>query len=207
MCFFSSLPFTLEVQSTKQSGWSVGWSMWRILYHQWAKFGRLGLPWVYPTNQPARPVFFTAVSYSLNCWGWDFYSGLYGECWGPGGPLDGFSRKEPSVFFLREKLGGETSNIFSCSPRSLGFHDPLWRSYFSNGLGLNHQLEKTRWTHQRNNNSGFNKKRRIPRGNRNLQTPENQADDRWRITMFDIGDTSTHSCLFLEPVMLICFGG
>ena len=35
---------TLGVQPTKQSGWSLGWSMWRIPYYQWARFGRLGLP-------------------------------------------------------------------------------------------------------------------------------------------------------------------
>ena len=34
---------SLEVQDRKSS-WSLGWSIFRITYYRWAKFGRLGLP-------------------------------------------------------------------------------------------------------------------------------------------------------------------
>ena len=33
-----------------------------------------------------------------------------------------------------------TQRFLEFSPFSLGFHDPNWRAYFSDGLGNNHQL-------------------------------------------------------------------
>ena len=46
---------------------------------------------------------------------------------------------QDDTFENSRKGGGFKYLLFS--PRSLGFHDPIWRSYFANGLVKNHQLD------------------------------------------------------------------
>ena len=39
-----------------------------------------------------------------------------------------------AALFYGLLVGGVSQRFLECSTRSLGFHDPIWRAYFSNGL-------------------------------------------------------------------------
>ena len=56
--------------------------------------------------------------------------------------LPGVNRSFFIPIVIHEKNWVVATQIFlEFSPRALGFHDPIWRAYFSNGLVKNHQLE------------------------------------------------------------------
>ena len=67
------------------------------------------------------------------------YTIIYSVLYIPGG-------WEWDFFQQYHNLGGGNSNIvdicWHVHPENWGFHDPIWRSYFSNGLGKNHQLHQ-----------------------------------------------------------------
>ena len=49
-------------------------------------------------------------------------------------------KKTSSLWVVLDRWWRFSKIFFEFSTRSLGFHDPIWRSYFSDGLVKNHQL-------------------------------------------------------------------
>ncbi len=58
------------------------------------------------------------------------------------GSVTNLDDKKPAVEEGTSKLGGGNSNIFVFSPKTLGFHDPIWLAHIFQLGWFNHQLEK-----------------------------------------------------------------